>query len=96
MQPDYVGCLECGPRGQALRRHLRVQRGLDVAQYRARWKLSLDHAVTAPTYSARRSAMAKVDRARPPAGPGRGIADQRRVRSVRDIRRLDPATDYRL
>jgi predicted transcriptional regulator len=77
MQPDFVGYLECGPRGQALRRHWRVQHGFDVAQYSARWKLSLDHAVTAPTYWARRFrrlAMAKVDRARSPAGPGRGIA----------------------
>jgi hypothetical protein len=42
-----------------LRRHLRVQHGLEVAEYRARWKLSPDHPVTAPSYSERRSAMAK-------------------------------------
>jgi len=29
---DYVVCLECGFRAQALRRHLRVQHGLEVAQ----------------------------------------------------------------
>jgi len=59
VQPDYVVCLECGFRGKALRRHLRVRHGLEVADYRARWKLSPDHAVTAPAYSARRSTMAK-------------------------------------
>src|SRR5437660_9461100 len=47
VQQDYVVCLECGFRGQTLRRHLRVQHGVDVAQYRARWKLSPDHPITA-------------------------------------------------
>ena len=59
VQPDCVVCLECGFRGVALRRHLRVRHGLEVADYRARWKLSPDHAVTAPAYSVRRSTMAK-------------------------------------
>jgi predicted transcriptional regulator len=34
--PDYVVCLECGFRSQTLRRHLRVQHGLEVAAYYAR------------------------------------------------------------
>src|SRR6516225_7697909 len=59
VQQDHVVCLECGFRAQTLRRHLRLRHGLDVAAYRARWKLSPDHSVTAPSYSARRSAMAK-------------------------------------
>jgi len=59
VQRDYVVCLECGFRGQALRRHLRVQHGLEVAAYRTRWNLPSDHPVTAPAYSARRSALAK-------------------------------------
>ncbi len=56
---DYVVCLECGFRGRTLRRHLQVQHGFEIAAYRARWKLSPDHAVTAPAYSASRSTMAK-------------------------------------
>jgi len=56
---DYVVCLECGFRSQMLRRHLRVQHGLELAAYYARWKLPSDHPITAPAYSARRSAMAK-------------------------------------
>ena len=56
---EYVVCLECGFRSQVLRRHLRVQHGLEPAAYYARWKLSSDHPITAPAYSARRSAMAK-------------------------------------
>jgi MucR family transcriptional regulator, transcriptional regulator of exopolysaccharide biosynthesis len=59
VQQDHVVCLECGFRAQILRRHLRVQHGLEVAAYRARWKLSPDHPVTAPSYSERRSTMAK-------------------------------------
>src|SRR5271156_5054959 len=59
VQPDYVVCLECGFRGQTLRRHLRTSHGLEPAEYRARWKLSRDHTLVAPAYSTRRSAMAK-------------------------------------
>jgi hypothetical protein len=33
-----------------------VRHGLEVAAYRTRWNLPLDHPLTAPTYSARRSA----------------------------------------
>jgi predicted transcriptional regulator len=60
VQRDHVVCLECGFRGLTLRRHLRMQHGLDVAVYRARWKLSPDHPVTAPAYSERRSTLAKT------------------------------------
>jgi predicted transcriptional regulator len=59
VQQDHVICLECGFRGKTLGRHLRLRHGLDVAAYRARWKLPPDHPVTAPAYSERRSAMAK-------------------------------------
>ena len=59
VQPDYVVCLECGFRAQALRRHLRVAHGLDVADYRSRWHLPIAYPLTAPDYSARRSRFAK-------------------------------------
>ena len=59
VQRDYVICLECGYRGQVLRRHLNVAHGLEPADYRARWKLPADHAITSPAYSERRSTMAK-------------------------------------
>jgi predicted transcriptional regulator len=59
VQPDYVICLDCGFRAVTLRRHLRVAHGLEPAAYRARWKLSSDHPLTAPAYSERRSTMAK-------------------------------------
>jgi MucR family transcriptional regulator, transcriptional regulator of exopolysaccharide biosynthesis len=59
VQRDHVVCLECGYRGQMLRRHLSVSHGLEPAEYRVRWKLPADHPITAPVYSERRSMMAK-------------------------------------
>jgi predicted transcriptional regulator len=59
VQHDYVVCLECGFRGQTIRRHLSIRHGLAPEQYRARWKLPADHPITAPAYSELRSTMAK-------------------------------------
>lgn len=59
VQHDHVVCLECGFRGQMLRRHLRVMHGLEPAAYRTRWKLAAEHPITAPLYTERRSMMAK-------------------------------------
>jgi len=56
---NFVVCVDCGYRGQMLRRHLTTAHGLSVEQYRARWNLSADDAMTAPAYSERRSTMAK-------------------------------------
>jgi predicted transcriptional regulator len=59
VQRDHVVCLECGFHAKTLRRHLRVAHGLDPAAYRSRWNLPVNHPLTAPSYSAQRSAMAK-------------------------------------
>jgi predicted transcriptional regulator len=59
VRPEYVVCLECGLRAQTLRRHLRVEHGLSVDEYRARWNLRSNHPLTAPAYSQRRAAVAK-------------------------------------
>jgi MucR family transcriptional regulator, transcriptional regulator of exopolysaccharide biosynthesis len=59
VQHDVVVCLECGFRGQTLRRHLGSRHGMQIAEYLRRWQLSGDHPLTAPAYSARRSTMAK-------------------------------------
>jgi predicted transcriptional regulator len=56
---DYVVCLECGWRGQMLRRHLATGHGLSVDQYRDCWNLSREHPLTAPSYSEHRSGLAK-------------------------------------
>jgi len=56
---DFVICLECGWRGQMLRRHLSLRHGLSPRDYRARWNLKTTHPLTAPGYSERRSTLAK-------------------------------------
>src|SRR5437762_2374975 len=56
---DYVVCLDCGWRGKMLRRHLATGHGLTVARYRVRWTLPHEHPITAPSYSERRSGLAK-------------------------------------
>lgn len=60
VQPENVVCLECGFRSRMLRRHLRVQHGFTINEYRACWNLRFDHPVTAPAYSQHRSEMAKA------------------------------------
>ena len=74
VRPNYVVCLECGRRAKMLRKHLRDIHGLSAEQYRAKWKLSSDHPLTAPAYSERRSAMAKQ------FGLGRGVTRRGRRR----------------
>lgn len=76
---DYIVCLECGWRGQMLRRHLTTGHGLSIDQYRARWNLPRDHPLTAPSYSERRSDMAKQ------LGLGRG-----RRRSREESEHVEP------
>jgi predicted transcriptional regulator len=56
---DYLVCLECGLRVQALRRHLRTRHSLDPDAYRARWKLRSDYPVVPPALSQQRSSLAK-------------------------------------
>jgi predicted transcriptional regulator len=93
VEPDYVVCLECGFRAHVLRRHLRVAHGLEIADYRTRWELPMDHPLTAASYSARRSRMAKEmglgrRRAVEPSPP----AIERPVTRRRGRRRRPPAT----
>src|SRR6266576_1408671 len=52
---DYIICIECGYKGQMLKRHLQSRHGLSVAQYRVRWKLPSDYSTTAANYSEHRS-----------------------------------------
>jgi predicted transcriptional regulator len=67
---DYVVCLECGYRGLMLRRHISVRHSLTPDEYRERWGLKINHPLTAPAYSERRSSVAKA------LGLGRKPANQ--------------------
>jgi predicted transcriptional regulator len=56
---DFVVCLDCGWRGQMLKRHLTTAHALSTDDYRARWNLKGTHPLTAPAYTQRRSTIAK-------------------------------------
>src|SRR5712691_8792517 len=70
---DYVVCLDCGYRGKTLRRHISTRHGLSRDEYLKRWGLRIDHPLTAPAYSERRSMLAKElglgRKPKAPAGP---------------------------
>ena len=59
VRPDHIICIECGYKGQMLKKHLKSRHGLSVAEYRSRWSLASDYPMTAPNYSERRSQLAK-------------------------------------
>src|SRR4030088_983369 len=67
---DYIICIECGYKGQMLKKHLQSRHGLSVVQYKLRWNLSSDYPMTAPDYSEQRSQLAKQ------IGLGRGPAQR--------------------
>lgn len=57
---DYLVCLEDGKKFKSLKRHLRQYFQLSPDEYRAKWGLPPDYPMVAPSYSARRSALAKA------------------------------------
>src|SRR5258707_1624231 len=77
---DHVVCLDCGWRGFTLRRHIGLKHGVSPNEYRAKWGLAASHAITAPSYSARRAEVAKQ------SGLG-----QRTGRSRKSRRRASPS-----
>ena len=88
---DYVVCIECGWRGQMLRRYI-AGHGLSVEQYRARWNLKPDHPITAPGYSERRSTMAKQ------IGLGRGrgaFAERKGMHETKTVTTPQPSPTRR-
>jgi len=56
---DAIICLDCGKGFKTLKRHLNAEHDMSPAEYRARWQLSKDYPLVAPSYSKRRSATAK-------------------------------------
>jgi predicted transcriptional regulator len=59
IKPDHLISFEDGRPYKMLSRHLRL-RDLTPAQYRSKWGLPADYPVTAPSYSAKRSALARA------------------------------------
>lgn len=58
VQKDTITCLECGVAMKLLKRHLAAEHGLSPREYRARWSLGEEYPLVAPTYAARRQALA--------------------------------------
>ena len=56
--PDALISFEDGKSYKTLKRHLTL-RGMSPAEYRERWGLTRDYPMTAPSYSARRSELAR-------------------------------------
>lgn len=73
---DAVTCLECGRPMKMLKRHLRVDHGLSVPDYKAKWRLPADYPMVAPDYALIRSEAAKR------IGLGRGPAKKPRRRKA--------------
>ena len=56
---DYIICLEDGRKFKSIKRHILSKHGLTPSEYRAKWDLSSDYPMVAPSYSVMRSALAK-------------------------------------
>lgn len=56
---DHVICAECGFSGSLLKGHIRSAHGLSPFDYRTKYGLAADHPLTAPSYSVRRSQLAR-------------------------------------
>ncbi|MCW2267239.1 putative transcriptional regulator [Gluconobacter cerinus] len=57
--PDYIVCLEDGKKLKMLKRHLLSVYGMTPADYRKKWKLPDSYPMVCPSYSERRSSLAK-------------------------------------
>lgn len=57
--PDYIISLEDGKQYRTLKRHI-ARLGMTPAEYRAKWELPNDYPMTAASYSAKRSELAKT------------------------------------
>jgi len=56
---NHLVCLEDGLEFKSLKRHLRSHHGLSADQYREKWGLDADYPMVAPSYSKKRSKLAK-------------------------------------
>lgn len=57
--PEHIVCLEEGRCLKALKRHLRTEHNLTPVEYRSKWGLPHDYPMAAPSYSKKRSDLAR-------------------------------------
>jgi predicted transcriptional regulator len=81
VQRDFIVCLEDGFKAKTLKRHLRDAHGLTPQEYRVKWNLPRDYPIVAPSYSERRSQMAKQ------LGLGKKMAEARAVKGRKPRKR---------
>lgn len=56
---DHIICLEDGQPFKSLRRHLKAKYNMEPDEYRRKWNLPPDYPMVAPSYSKRRSKLAR-------------------------------------
>jgi predicted transcriptional regulator len=56
---DYIICLEDGKKFKSLKRHLRSHFDMSPEEYREKWGLPHDYPMVAPSYSVKRSNLAR-------------------------------------
>ena len=56
---DYIICLEDGKQFKSLKRHLRSHFDMSPEEYREKWGLLPEYPMVAPSYSEKRSALAR-------------------------------------
>lgn len=56
---DYIICLEDGKQFKSLKRHLRSHFDMSPEEYREKWDLPAEYPMVAPSYSEKRSSLAR-------------------------------------
>lgn len=56
---DYIICLEDGVRLKTLKRHLSAKYNMSIEEYKTKWGLPSDYPTVAPSYTDKRSYIAK-------------------------------------
>ncbi|MBF0871920.1 MucR family transcriptional regulator [Gluconobacter japonicus] len=95
--PDYIICLEDGKKLKMLRRHLKTAYNMTPEEYRARWGLPREYPMVAPSYSEKRSSLAReiglgsTTRASAPQEPVTQEEEHPPVKKLPEKRRGRPA-----
>ncbi|WP_215769205.1 MucR family transcriptional regulator [Gluconobacter sp. P5B12] len=95
--PDYIICLEDGKKLKMLRRHLKTAYNMTPEEYRARWGLPREYPMVAPSYSEKRSSLAReiglgsTTRASAPQEPVTQDEEHPPVKKLPEKRRGRPA-----
>lgn len=59
LHEDYIICLEDGKKFRTLKRHLRSYYDMSPKEYREKWGLPADYPMVAPSYTKKRSQLAR-------------------------------------